>query len=504
MNDFDRDDKNLNEEQTTEKASEEKIQVPDVNSEKPEFTEQPTYSRVYTPGEDGYTHVTKKTEESPQYTTPMYSSYSAPESKPVQTEAKANKPRKKRSRASAAIVLTCAFVLVAVLFSMAGFLFAKGRDVIGDLTTNGDQYEETNTDELPDGKENTTVKVPGKDSATISKDTEESAVKPTIVNGKVGELMTMSQVAALVKDSVVEINTEQKVTGGYFGQYIQSGAGSGVIIAKEGYVVTNNHVIDGASKITVKLTNGKEYEATLVGTDAGTDIAVLKIEPDEKLTVAELGSSARLELAEEVIVIGNPLGSLGGTITNGIVSALAREITIDGESMTLIQTNAAVNPGNSGGGMFDLYGKLIGVVNAKSSGTDVEGLGFAIPIDTAYNTVTQIMEYGYVRGRIDHGLELIDITDLFTAASYHVNAYGVYVYESKYTDEIKNGDRITSMNGREVSTSSDIKTALKGCKVGDTVEVTVARSGKLVTVNLTLREYVPSSAGNVDFTDKSK
>ena len=167
--------------------------------------------------------------------------------------------------------------------------------------------------------------------------------------------------------------------------------------------------------------------------------------------------------------------------------------------MTLIQTNAAVNPGNSGGGMFNLYGELVGIVNAKSSGTDVEGLGFAIPIDSAYEVVLQLMDYGYVRGRIDHGLQLIDINDLFTAASYRVNSLGVYVYESKYTDEIKNGDRIASINGTEVSTSAGVKEALAGCSVGDTVDVTVARGGRFIDVKLTLREYVPENASEVTF-----
>ena len=459
---------------------------------------QRTYSRIYTPGDDGYTHVTTTTGDVPEPSqNELYGGggqgFGAPQYGAPYNSSKPPKQPKKRSGAATAVILTCAFVVVALLFGTVGFLFAKGDNLPWNSSYTDAETEENKANQPSDGTSNNDSQ---KQTATIIKD---NGTLANVSAGEIGTLMTKTQVAELVKDSVVEITTEKVVNGNSFYQYVQSGAGSGVIIAKEGYIITNNHVIADASKITVRLTNGNEYVATLIGTDSSSDIAVLKIEPDETLTVAELGSSSSLMLAEDVIVIGNPLGSLGGTITNGIVSALAREITIDGETMTLIQTNAAVNPGNSGGGMFNLYGKLVGIVNAKSSGTDVEGLGFAIPIDTAYETVKQLMEYGYVRGRIDHGLELIDITDLFTAASYHVNAYGVYVYESKYTDDIKSGDRITSMNGCEVSTSADIKTALKDCSVGDTVEVTVARGGKLITVKLTLHEYVPASTGEVNF-----
>ena len=167
--------------------------------------------------------------------------------------------------------------------------------------------------------------------------------------------------------------------------------------------------------------------------------------------------------------------------------------------MTLLQTNAAVNPGNSGGGMFNLRGELVGIVNAKSTGEDVEGLGFAIPIDTAYTVFNQLVEFGYVRGRVDHGLNLVDINDWFMASSYRVNAFGVYVLESRYTKDIKNGDRIVSVNGTEVTTSTDITTALSDCQVGDTVKFVLVRQGKTVEATLTLREYNPTSDGDVSF-----
>lgn len=431
------------------------------------------YSTVYTPGTNGYSSAS--------------------------TASSAQSSAKKKGTGSKATVIAIsvvAFLLLALVFSSIGFLIAGSRVF---MQNEDPQIVDTNNPSnlgvlKDEGKTDESVKDSDSqspsESANIIK-TESPALNEAA--GTVGKLMTKTQVAALVKDSVVEISTEQVVKGHSFMQYVQSGAGSGVIISDDGMVITNNHVINGASKITVRLTNGNEYVAELIGTDASSDIAIIKIKAEEKLTVATLGSSANLSLAEDVLVIGNPLGELGGTVTDGIVSALAREITIDGENMTLIQTNAAVNPGNSGGGMFNLYGELVGIVNAKSSGEDVEGLGFAIPIDTAYSIVLQLLDYGYVRGRVDHGLELIDINDLFTAASYRVSALGVYVYESKYTDDIKNGDRIASVNGIEVSTSAKVKEALYGCEVGDTVDITVVRGGKLINVKLTLHEYVPET-----------
>ena len=459
----------------------------------------PTYQSTYTPTPDGYT---SNTAGSGSYSCAPDGTYT----RGAPGAATYYAPQKKSSGISSGAVIAiavCTFLVAAVIFmfvgvSIAGMMATTKGTIEENRVVMGDDSiiaSDSVNPETQDGPKAETGKSDN-GAATITKTPGGSVVT---VEGKVGELMSKHQAVALVKDSVVEITTEQVVNGHSFYQYVQSGAGSGVIIAKEGHVITNNHVIAGASKITVRLTNGNEYEAKLIGTDASSDIAILKITPEEELTVATLGTSAKLSVAEEVIVIGNPLGELGGTVTNGIVSALAREINIDGEKMTLIQTNAAVNPGNSGGGMFNLYGELVGIVNAKSSGSDVEGLGFAIPIDTAYDIVLQLMDYGYVRGRVDHGLELIDIGDLFTAASYRVGTLGVYVYESKYTDEIKNGDRIVSINGKEVSTSAGVKEALFGCSFGDTVKVTVARGGRFVDAELSLREYIPKNADEVSF-----
>ena len=296
-------------------------------------------------------------------------------------------------------------------------------------------------------------------------------------------------------DTVVEIVTESVQTGSFMGQYISEGAGSGVVITVDGYIVTNNHVIDGASKIKVTLRNGTDYDAVLIGTDPKTDLAVIKIDA-RNLKAAVMGNSDSLIVGEPAVAIGNPLGQLGGTVTDGIISALDREIEIDGEQMTLLQTNAAINPGNSGGGLFNSKSELIGVVNAKSSGSDVEGLGFAIPVNTVKDIVDDLINHGYVKGRISTGMSYLDVTNSSTAWMYRVRYIGVYVYDIEQGSNaqlsgIQSGDLILAVNGEEVSTSSDIEKLLKNQKVGDSVTYTVYRNEKQIPLTFALSEYSP-------------
>ncbi len=311
--------------------------------------------------------------------------------------------------------------------------------------------------------------------------------------------LTVPTVIATVAASVVEISTETLVQSDWIGQYITGGAGSGVIIAEEGYIITNHHVIDGADSIVVRLNDGTEFAAVLVGSDEQTDVAVLWIDPGAyQLTVATLGSSYDLVAGEDVIAIGNPLGSLGGTVTEGIISATERQISVDGNDMTLLQVSAPINPGNSGGGLFNMAGELIGVVNAKMSSEEIEGLGFAIPVDTAYEIACELIEHRYVRGRVTTGLTLVDVDNVQTAMYYFNARYtGVYVYGSE-SDVLEYGDRIVKVNGQEISKSRDISALIEGCKVGDTVEFVVYRNKEMVTVTLALMEYVP------DYLDKTE
>lgn len=232
---------------------------------------------------------------------------------------------------------------------------------------------------------------------TVTIKQEEQAVSGTGFNLQeaTGSKLSVQQIAKKVSDSVVSIKTESVAQSSWIREYVTEGAGSGVIIKENGYIITNNHVVEGARKITVNLDEDKDYEATLVGTDEKNDIAVLKINA-KGLTAANIGKSSNLSAGDMAVVAGNPLGELGDSISAGIISSTSRKVTLENQEMNLIQTDASVNPGNSGGGLFNGSGQLIGVVVAKSSGTGVEGIGFAIPIDTAIKSAADIMN-----GKID-------------------------------------------------------------------------------------------------------
>ncbi|MBE6114393.1 MAG: trypsin-like serine protease [Erysipelotrichaceae bacterium] len=322
-------------------------------------------------------------------------------------------------------------------------------------------------------------------------DTETGTYIPTVTVDPSGSSVAM--VASVVSDTVVEIQTETITYASYFGQYVSSGAGSGVIISKDGYIVTNHHVISGATQITVRTKNGQEYPATLVGSDDRTDVAVIKIEGND-LPFATIGDSNTLVVGQEVVAIGNPLGELGGTVTNGIISALEREIEVEGQMMTLLQTNAAINPGNSGGGLFNMNGELVGVVNAKSSGEGIEGLGFAIPVNTAQKVVNDIIENGYVTGRVQLGISATSVNDLTSAYRYGVNRFGVYVNKVVVSNSpLKAGDLIVQIDDLMISSINDITDALYDKKVGDQVQVYVVRDRREQVVTVTLTEYKPQN-----------
>ena len=306
---------------------------------------------------------------------------------------------------------------------------------------------------------------------------------------------SVSEVDYAVSDCVVEITTETVQNSLWMGQYVSTGAGSGVIIDESGLIVTNNHVIEGANSVTVRLTDGSEYAATLVGFDIAADLAVIRINAaDKALQAASLGCSADLVVGEDVVAIGNPLGSLGGTLTTGIISATERSITINGEDMVLLQTNAAINPGNSGGGLFNMAGQLIGVVNAKVAGEDIEGIGFAIPVDYAHKVMEDLVNYGYVRGIVDHGLILLDVTEQNLPSAYRkygITEVGVVILDSIYSDELEYGDRVVMINGQEINSSAEVALIVKGCSIGDVITVSVKRGSSIHEIKLTLREKVP-------------
>lgn len=304
--------------------------------------------------------------------------------------------------------------------------------------------------------------------------------------------MNIPSVAALTQNSVVEIRTESVTNSLFLRQFVTEGAGSGVIISEDGYIVTNNHVIENARSILVALHDGTTYEAQLVATDSKMDVGVIKIEASG-LTPAILGDSDSLSVGEPVVAVGNPLGQLGGTVTNGIVSALDREIILNNEHRNLLQTNAAINPGNSGGGLFNADGELIGIVVAKSSGEDVEGLGFAIPINDAKPIIEDLIAQGYVGGRVSLGITALDLTTPQLAAQYGFKTPGVYVQSviensSAANGGLQPGDCFVSINDTAIEAISDITSILNESSVGDQLMITVKRDGKIVELTLTLQE----------------
>ena len=319
-----------------------------------------------------------------------------------------------------------------------------------------------------------------------------------------GSSLTTEQVADLVSPSVVVITTEQVVYSqwSWYGQnQVESGAGSGVIISSDGYILTCAHVVDGASTITVTI-GDKDYTATLVGEDTTSDIAVIKIDADG-LTPATVGNSDSLKVGQSVMAVGNPLGELGGTVTGGMISALNRSVTIQGSSsvntMSLIQMDASVSPGNSGGGLFNMNGELVGIVNAKSSSSDAEGLGFAIPINDAIKVAQELLENGYVTGRPYLGITYLAVTDAQTASQLGVNAYGVYVVEvvkggPAEKAGLQAGDRIVSVDGTEIASKDDLGTLMQKHAAGDPHSITIAREGQMQTVNVTLGEKTASNS----------
>lgn len=308
----------------------------------------------------------------------------------------------------------------------------------------------------------------------------------------------VAYVASLVSNTVVEVTTETVTTDDTFGNYITQGAGSGVIVSSTddgSHIITCAHVIEGATKVTVTLKDGTAYEATEFFCDAESDVGVIKIAV-KGLPTCVIGDFSKVVVGEEVIAIGNPLGTLGGSVTNGVISALDRDIIIDGTTYHLLQTNAEINPGNSGGGLFNIKGQLIGIVNAKSTGENVEGLGFAIPIDDAVAIMTDLLEKGYVSGRVKLGFQLIEIqtqddVKYWWKYSRYFTDTGVYIITSE-DPLFEEGDLLVAIDDNPIGTLTDLKALLQTLEVGQTVEITVSRivgkNVKLMTYELTLKE----------------
>lgn len=314
--------------------------------------------------------------------------------------------------------------------------------------------------------------------------------------------MEPAEVYASTVNSVVSINTTATAGTNIFGQTVETAsAGSGFIISSDGYIVTNYHVVKGATSVKVTLYSGDTYDATVIGGDSDYDVAVIKINASG-LPAVTLGSSADVNVGDTVLAIGNPLGELTFSMSQGIVSCCDRAINVDGTPFNMIQVDASINPGNSGGPLVNLYGEVVGIVSAKYSSysnTTVEGLGFAIPISDVQAIITDIIENGQVTGKAYLAIKAGTMTEQM-AAQYDIDiTEGVFVYstESGGAGEkagLQLGDVITKLNDTAITSMTDLTMAKKGYKAGDTVTLTVYRGGEYITLELTFDQQ-PQTTG---------
>ena len=333
--------------------------------------------------------------------------------------------------------------------------------------------------------------IPGAEDAVTDADTDSlpraetgTGVTMTLAPKPLGEALTLQEIYRECHPSVVAIRTSKGKLGGSLG--------TGIIMTADGYIITNAHVLDGAKSVTVTLlADETEHEAKLVGTDSVSDLAVLKIEAQD-LKPAVFGQSDSLQVGDDVIAIGNPLGTeLNGTMTNGIVSAINRNVIFGGHSMTLIQTNAAINEGNSGGPLINEYGQVVGVTNMKAFTTGVEGICFAIPTSVIQPVVDALIADGQVSGRASIGI-VIGALDA-AAAEYYDLPQGLYVESVAEGSDaekqgIQPGDIVTAVNGQTVTTTFEVNAIKEAFSVGDTMTLTIYRDGETFDVTVTLMD----------------
>lgn len=321
------------------------------------------------------------------------------------------------------------------------------------------------------------------------------------VNGKTA--MSVTQIAKTVGPSCVGVINKAKAqpqryydpfSGRYYytsdpnsTETVEQGSGSGIIISEDGYIVTNQHVIDGATEIVVILNTGDEYTASLVGADEKSDIAVLKIQATG-LSAAAIGDSDALQVGDLAVAIGNPLGQeFAGTVTAGVISAVNRTMTVDNKKYNLIQTDAAINPGNSGGALVNCYGEVVGINSVKISTTGVEGIGFAIAMSEAKPIIDDLINNGYVSGR-----PLVGITASATGSGLLVRS----VSEGSGAQKagIAVNDLIVKADGKVVKSVDELNEIRDAKKAGDTMQMTIIRDGEMINVNVTLGEDLPDNA----------
>lgn len=410
-----------------------------------------------------------------------------------------NKPKKKKKHTGLKIIAALMCCVMISFSSVGAFVLMIQNGVV-----NIDQGESTNP------------------AFTINKIIDNESTTSATNMGTGVTLLTTQQVAEKMIPSVVCIQTytTQTQQSMYYGNFFGYGRGSegeqepedalysqgsGIIYSEDGYIITNAHVIANADKIKVITSDGNTYEGKVIGSDEATDLAVIKIEATG-LTAAEFGSSDDLRVGDEVMAIGNPGGiEFNSTVTMGYVSALDRQVQSDessGYSLACIQTDAAINPGNSGGALVNMYGQVVGINSSKIVATGYEGLGFAIPVDTAQPIITDLMNHGYVKDRAVLGISG-EYIDSMSAQFYGLSA-GLYVYSANSEEAIAAGlqraDVITAIDDTQVTSLSVVQAYLANKKPGDSVTITVERalSGETLTMELVLSENNGSQSAEAD------
>ena len=437
--------------------------------------------------------------------------------------------RKRRLAFAAALVIVCTLVSSvsgAVSSYMVYNILEKNEETTVSESTTG-QYTEDNTTQVnvifPEettvlenvSEENTFMPetVPETTTQAIEQTTSQlqetttlppetttaSQVSVTEPATNVSDSKSKGEIYSQAVDSIVCITiTGYKYYSSFFGQsYRQkfTSSGSGFIISKDGYIVTNHHVIEGAEEISVSTYDGREYSAVLIGSEEANDVAVIKI--DGSFTPVKTGSSSSLQVGDEIMVIGNALGELAYTFTDGIVSYLSRAVTTDsGATINMFQTNAAINEGNSGGPVYNMNGEVVGIASAKYASSSIEGLGFCIPIDDVKAIIKDLQTLGYVSGKPLLGISVQTInSSMALKYGYPTGCYIVALDEGLCAAKagLKETDVITHIDSQRIAGADALSSLLSKKKAGDSVEITYTRESSSYTLTLTLDEYKPAS-----------
>ena len=399
---------------------------------------------------------------------------------PLEEHTSPESERKKRKPGKASWRIGGAILLVVLLIAASSLIFSGSNQRTEAPYISGDGMPDDWNDYLDNYYQ-----------ATESKDAEIKLPRAELapdfkvtLSNEHGKELSLQELYDQCSKSIVAIKGYQDGVDGYYW-------GSGIILSEDGLILTNTHVIENCDTASVTLFDNSSYDAALVGADSTSDIAVLRIEATG-LTPASFGDSAELAIGDKVAAIGNPLGeTFRMTLTDGIISAIDRGISYNGHSMTLLQTNTAINEGNSGGALFNMYGQVIGVTNMKmmSSYSSIEGIGFAIPSSTIAAVADSLMQYGEVRGRTAIGITVGAIPENVT--SHYDLPTGLYVSAVEEKSDaaakgIQQGDIITAVNGNPASATSDILTVKNTLSVGDTITFTIWRDGETFDVDVTL------------------